>query len=244
MKSKITLALAALVAIAFLVAASAGAAGTNQANHSNHGKTCKKGFHRNGKKCVKNRPTRGPQGAAGAKGAPGTAGAPGAAGQTGQTGSQGVAGPEGPAGTPTLKQSTTTCTPDLCIDNGPGPTGAAGGSGWGWDEASNEAVTTLTGGTVNPLVVTVAQPNGEEADGTITLRWDPADFEFLAASDGSESVGDLPGYVSFCFTDLAHEFKSVAFEFEAIGPNPEAKVTATVVVGGEQASATFPVAIN
>lgn len=75
--------------------ASASAAGPNQANHNNHGKVCKKGFHRNGKRCVKNKPsvkvTPGPQGEQGPKG---QNGAPGAAGPTGPV------GPEGPQGNP------------------------------------------------------------------------------------------------------------------------------------------------
>jgi len=74
---------AAIVAVFVLVAClgSASAAGPNQANHGHHGKVCKKGFHRNGKRCVKNKPQTkvvpGPQGPTGPAGPQGEQGAAG-----------------------------------------------------------------------------------------------------------------------------------------------------------------------
>lgn len=92
-----------VVALALLaVPAVASAAGANQANHSNHGKTCKKGFHRNGKKCVKNRrhsvSIPGPQGSVGPAGPQGPQGTPGINGNEGKEGPKGSEGSRGPTG--------------------------------------------------------------------------------------------------------------------------------------------------
>jgi hypothetical protein len=80
---KVAILVVALVAL-LAIPALASATGPHQANHNNHGKVCKKGFHRNGKKCVKThtviKPVPGPQG------------------QTGAAGPTGPTGPEGPQG--------------------------------------------------------------------------------------------------------------------------------------------------
>jgi hypothetical protein len=81
-----------IAALSLAVASAASAAGPNQANHNNHGKVCKKGYHRNGKKCIKNR-------AAQPTGVPSPQAPAGPAGPAGNPGPTGPAGPSGPAGT-------------------------------------------------------------------------------------------------------------------------------------------------
>lgn len=104
---KIALVVVALVALLAFTSASASAAGPNQANHQNHGKVCKKGFHRNGQKCVKNKAQTpdtpgapGQNGQEGKEGKQGNEGKPGSNGTNGTNGAQGPAGSQGPQGDP------------------------------------------------------------------------------------------------------------------------------------------------
>lgn len=105
MKTKIIVLVAAIMAL-LAVPVFASAAGPHQANHNNHGKVCKKGFHRDGKACKKNKPVKpvpGPQGVAGPAGPAGImgdTGATGAAGKNGTNGTNGATGPTGPQGEP------------------------------------------------------------------------------------------------------------------------------------------------
>ena len=52
------------------------------------------------------------------------------------------------------------------------------------------------------------------------------------------------GVISCTYTDFAHNDKSDSFIFTPQHPTDTALVTATVNVGGQQASETFPVAIT
>jgi len=164
----------------------------------------------------------------------------GAEGKEGATGARGPTGPQGPAGL----ESTRFCTPNLCIDADPS---SGGSGGWGWDEATNSAVTDLTIGHTAPFVVTVVQDGEEYAAGSITLAWNPADFEGpTAGSDNSASctTASTGNALSCAYTDLSHQYKSVEFNFKPLVDSPDAQVEVTVVVNGEQASATFPVAVT
>jgi len=173
-------------------------------------------------------------------GPPGSAGAPGATGPRGATGSRGATGPQGPA----ELESTRFCTPDLCIDADPN---SGGSGGWGWDYVANAAVTDLTVGQTAGFTVTVVQDNAQQADGSITLTWNPSDFQGpTAGSDASASctTASTGNALSCTYTDMSHQYKSDSFNFKALADNPDAQVEATVVVNGEQASAVFPVAIT
>lgn len=177
---------------------------------------------------------------AGPPGAPGIPGAPGSTGPRGATGSAGATGAEGPA----ELESTRSCTPDLCIDADPN---SGGSGGWGFDFATNSAVTDLTVGTPASLTVTVVQDGAENADGSITLAWNPSDFNGpTAGADGSATctTASTGNAMSCTYTDLSHQYKSDSFTFTPLADNPDAQVEATVSVSGEQASAVFPVAIS
>lgn len=102
--------LAVVVLLAFPAAASA-------AHHHPKPIHCKKGTHRNGRKCVKN-PVGvvGPAGSQGARGVPGAAGAAGVAGVQGVTGPAGVEGPPG-AAAPTSPLAYDNITPETRVDN-------------------------------------------------------------------------------------------------------------------------------
>jgi Collagen triple helix repeat (20 copies) len=189
---------------------------------------------------------QGAQGAQGAQGPKGDTGAQGAKGDTGPAGAQGGRGIQGPAGTPILFASTQNCTPDLCIDAAPGPQGAAGAGGWGWDNDANAPVTDLAVGSTNTLTVTVLQPNTETANGSVTLTWDPYDFTLVGNADAGANCTTTADYpsMSCTYSDLAHSAKSDGFQFTALNDDPDAVVAATADVGGEQATAQFPVAIT
>jgi hypothetical protein len=144
-----------------------------------------------------------------------------------------------------LYESQQGCTPDLCIDAAPGPDGSAGSGGWGWDSSTNAPVTSLANGSTNGLTVTVLQPNAETANGSITLTYDPYDFSYQGNGDSTASCtsASYPA-VSCTYTDLAHASKSDTFQFKALHDDPYAVITATAVASGQQASASFPVAIT
>ena len=164
--------------------------------------------------------------------------------QTGPQGPQGPAGPPGTSGASAPLESSRVCTPDLCIDDAPDPAGSSGSGGWGWDSTTNSAVTSVAVGQSAPMTVTVLQPNTEQADGSITVTWDPYDFSLASPpTDGTcTAIGNNTETCSY--TDLSHSAKSVAFTFTAQHPNPNALVDASVVVNGEQASAQFPISIT
>lgn len=142
-------------------------------------------------------------------------------------------------------ESQQSCTPDLCIDAAPGPDGSAGSGGWGWNSTTKKPVTDLTAGSTNGLTVTVLQPNNEVSNGTITLTYDPYDFSYVSNGDTGATCkqASYPA-VSCTYTDLAHSSKSDSFQFKALHDDPYAVVTATADAAGQQATASFPVAIT
>ena len=163
----------------------------------------------------------------------------------GPAGSPGPAGAKGPAGTPILFESTGNSTPDLAIDMAPGPDGSAGSGGWGWDGSANKPVTDLTVGTAATFTATIVQPNDETADGSLTLTFDPYDFALTTSpADGGCTVIALTSQVACTFTDLAHSAVSKPFVFTPQHANPDATVGVTALVGGEEATAQFPVKIR
>ena len=165
--------------------------------------------------------------------------------QLNQAGPQGPgAGPAGKDGLVGPTESVRSCTPDLWIDDAPASDGSSGSGGWGWDTSANAPVTSVAvGDASDPLTVTVLQPNTETADGDITVTYNPYDFSLVSESDGTCTT--LNGNTEACtYSDLAHSAKSVSFGFKPLHANPDAVVTATVDVNGEQATAQFPVAIT
>jgi hypothetical protein len=152
-------------------------------------------------------------------------------------------------------ESWSSCTESLCIDAPPeGPQGLDGSGGWGFDSVANAPVTRLTVGTPAALTVTVLQPNSGPlpfcgvATGTITLTYSSQDF-ILNLTDSRGTTGtdnfDRGAVATFTYTGdfWCHTDQSVAFTFTPQHPTNTALVTATVNVGGQQASETFPVAI-
>ena len=143
-----------------------------------------------------------------------------------------------------LPESSRYCTPTLCIDADPE---SGGSGGFGYNAAQHKAVTTLTVGQTYPFTVTVVQDGSQNANGSITLTWNPADFSGpTAGSDtsaqcASASTGNA---MSCTYTDLAHQYKSDSFNFKAIHTDANAHVDVTVEVAGEEASAEFPVRIS
>jgi hypothetical protein len=142
------------------------------------------------------------------------------------------------------QESSRFCTPTLCIDADP----ASGGSGgWGFDTTTNRPVTKLKKGNSYPFTVTVVQDGTQYADGSITLTWNPNDFQG-PTTGGDSSAQCAPAStsnaLSCTYTDLSHQYKSDSFTFKALAINPHAQVGVTVQVNGEEASALFPVAIT
>jgi hypothetical protein len=206
----------------------------------------------------------GAPGSTGATGATGETGATGATGATGETGSEGdrgrrgrrgETGETGPMGNtgatgatgavgPSELESSRSCTPTLCIDADPN---SGGSGGWGFNNVLNAPVTDLTVGQTYPFTVTVVQDGTENADGSITLTWNPTDFAGpTAGSDGSAvcATASTGNALSCTYTDLSHQYKSDSFSFKALADNPDAQVGVNVEVNGEEASALFPVAIT
>lgn len=134
--------LLAVAALALILAAPVSAAGTNQANHKNQGKVCKKGFHRNGKRCVKNKQK--------VQQIPGPQGSQGPAGTPGITGPQGPTGPEGPEGQPPAPSPLVydNITPESRVAN---PV-SLGYAATGTTEFGSQIALGREGGVVNPEV--------------------------------------------------------------------------------------------
>jgi len=188
-------------------------------------------------------------GATGATGATGSEGDRGHRGRRGETGEQGPIGNTGATGAtgavgPSELESSRSCTPTLCIDADPN---SGGSGGWGFNNVLNAPVTDLTVGQTYSFTVTVVQDGAENADGSITLTWNPTDFAGpTAGSDGSAvcATASTGNALSCTYTDLAHQYKSDSFSFKALADNPDAQVGVNVEVNGEEASALFPVAIT
>lgn len=158
---------------------------------------------------------------------------------------------QGPAAA--ANESWSSCTSMLCIDAPPeGPKGLDGSGGWGWDSVANAPVSALTVGKAASFTVTVMQPGTlpfcNAANLTITLTYSSQDFA-LSATDsrgtGGVNLFDRGGVATFTYYGdfLCHTDQSVAYSFTPLNPTDTARVTATVSVAGQQASATFPVQI-
>jgi hypothetical protein len=156
--------------------------------------------------------------------------------------------------TASTNESWSSCNQSLCIDAPPeGPQGLDGSGGWGWNSKTNAPVTSLTVGKPATFTVTVMQPSSVPFCGqdplTITLTYSSQDFS-LNTTDSRGNTGTNPfdrgGVETFSYTGdfLCHADQSVAFTFTPQNPTLTALVTATVNVGGQQASETFPVQIQ
>jgi hypothetical protein len=150
-------------------------------------------------------------------------------------------------------QSFSSCTSSLCIDAPPqGRQGLDGSGGFGWDSKENRPVTWLPTGKPAPFVVTVMQPSSVPNCGagnlTITLTYSSRDFS-LNPTDSTGNTGTNPfdrgGVETFTYSGdfLCHTDQSVTFTLTPQHATNTALVTATVNVGSQQASETFPVGI-
>ena len=151
-------------------------------------------------------------------------------------------------------QSFSSCTSTLCIDAPPqGPQGLDGSGGWGWNASKNQPVQALVMGKPASFTVTVLQPSDVPYCGsgtaTITLTYSSRDFS-LNTTDSRGTTGvdpfDRGGVATFTYSGdfLCHTDQSVAFTFTPQHSTAPAPVTATVNMGGQQASETFEVAID
>lgn len=153
-----------------------------------------------------------------------------------------------------VNQSFSSCTSMLCIDAPPqGPKGLDGSGGWGYNTKANAPVSWLYVGEPATFTVTVLQPAslpfcGAATPLTITLTYSSQDFS-LNSTDSSGTVGTNPfdrGAVeTFTYggSFLCHTDQSLGFTFTPQNPTLTALVTASVAVGGQQASETFPIGI-
>jgi len=154
-------------------------------------------------------------------------------------------------------ENTTSCTGSLCIDTAPqGKAGADGSGGWGWDGVKNQPVSTLKVGVPANFTVTVLQdgnttPLCSAGQGSITLTYSSQDFS-LSGTSGSGAVATNPfdrgGVAVFSYSGnfWCHGDQSDGFTFTPLNETKDifAVVTATITVGGQQASGTYPVAIK
>lgn len=155
------------------------------------------------------------------------------------------------SGTPT-NESWSSCTESLCIDAPPqGPLGLDGSGGWGWDSSANAPVTLLTVGQAATFTVTVLQPNPASTPGSITLTYSSQDFTLSdTSSRGATATTPAPfdrgGVKTFAYDGsfFGHNDQSDSFTFTPQNPTATALVAATINVGGQEASETFPVAIK
>jgi hypothetical protein len=153
-------------------------------------------------------------------------------------------------------ESWSSCTESLCIDAPPqGPLGLDGSGGWGWNNSANAPVTSLTVGTPANLTVTVLQPPTPVfcTSGSITLTYSSQDFSLnLTDSGGNTGIAgssvsfDRGGVATFSYNAdfFCHQDQSIAYTFTPRNSTNTALVTATVHVGGQEASETFPVSIK
>lgn len=151
-------------------------------------------------------------------------------------------------------QSFSSCTSTLCIDAPPqGPQGLDGSGGWGWSTSKNEPLQALVMGRAATFTVTMMQssdvPFCGSGTATITLTYSSRDFS-LNTTDSRGVVGvdpfDRGGVAAFTYSGdfLCHTDQSVSFTFTPQHSTATAPVTATINVGGQQASETFQVAID
>ncbi|HKV55242.1 MAG TPA: hypothetical protein VJN94_11455 [Candidatus Binataceae bacterium] len=149
-------------------------------------------------------------------------------------------------------ESWSSCSSTLCIDAPPqGPQGLDGSGGWGWNSVTNSPVTTLIVGTAAGFTVTVLQPGSSQActAGTITLTYSSQDFSLSSTSSRgatSSNPFDRGGVAVFSYDSdfFCHPDQSDSYSFTPQNPTKNAFVTATVDVGGQQVSETFPVSIK
>lgn len=147
-----------------------------------------------------------------------------------------------------IPESTRTSVNGLAIDGAPGDSGSGGSGGWGWDSTANKPVTVLKVGTNAGLTVTALQSN-PVTDASITVSWNPDDFDYVGNGDSSAACGDDTagqgaGVETCTYTDFAHSAKGDTFTFTPKQATSGAVVTASVEANGKTATATFPVQIN
>ncbi len=149
---------------------------------------------------------------------------------------------------PPTNESWSSCTESLCLDAPPGPAGEDGSSGWGYDSSIGGGVKTLTVGVPAQLTVYVLQPIPVGVPGSITLTYSSHDFT-LSPTSSRGNTGTNPfdrgGVETFSYDAdfFNHNDQADNFTFTPVNPTATALVTATVHVGGQEVSETFPVAI-
>jgi hypothetical protein len=156
---------------------------------------------------------------------------------------------QGPASSPILPEAWRQCTPAVCIDDIPD----SGTGGW-YNAAGTQQITSVNVGDDASLNVTALTPDGvsdlpDNATWTLTFNSDDLKLTDTSQPNGDSSavcqVSTATPLVTCAYTDFGHTIKSDSYFFTAVGANPFALVTATVLLdGGETASATFPLQIN
>jgi hypothetical protein len=155
-------------------------------------------------------------------------------------------------------ESWKSCNSLVCIDDPPhGPAGLDGSGGWGWNSKTNSPVLTLTAGKTytNGFTVTLLQPNSIPVcgyDTTITLTFSSEDFR-LNVTDSGGNIGSNPFTQSgnqwvftypYATTGFScHTAQSISYTFTALNPTDTAIITATINVGGQTTTESFPIQI-
>ncbi len=118
------------------------------------------------------------------------------------------------------------------------------GSGGFYD--SSGPITAAPSGDSVQLVVTVEQPDTNATpDGSIMLTWNPADFTLVGTgSDTSGVCTTGTGTLTCTYTDMAHTFKSVGYDFTTGAPDPNATIMATAQTDGAPMSFTYSLGIS
>ena len=123
----------------------------------------------------------------------------------------------------------------------PPPAGAGG-----FYSAGGAAITTAHPGQTVYLTVTVEQLGSVvTADGSIDLAWNPKDFTLVGTgNDSTGSCTTSSGSLACSYTDMGLGSKSVAYQFIALGPDPNAAVVVTAQTDGAAQSESFPLDIE
>ena len=153
-------------------------------------------------------------------------------------------------------ESWKSCNSLVCIDDPPhGKAGLDGSGGWGWNSRTNSPVLTLTAGKTytNGFTVTLLQPAAALCgdDVTITLTFSSEDFSLNPIDaggntgvnqyiSGNQWVFTYP-YVSTGFS--CHTAQSMGYTFTALNVTDTAIITATINVGGQTTTESFPIQI-
>ena len=87
------------------------------------------------------------------------------------------------------------------------------------------------------------QPHQLVPTGSITVTWSPYDFVEVGNTGGTNC--EYPAtYEASCTFNFTWFIQTETFSVDALHNDPDAVVTVTAYVGGEEASAQFPVAIT